>query len=183
MRPRNALRHVCPQQAVEVDPATGIVGQMPRALPRLPLLHGRLPLSCALLQLVGSGVAGRHGEDAQSRRGAAHARRGGEMQLLPRPLARRQEKAAAAGKREIDPADYVPACVEACPTGAIRFGDLNDAVERSRARGRATPDSFRLLEKLGTEPKIYYRSKRDWVRELAERAASPPESGKENIRG
>ena len=81
---------VCPQQAVDVDPATGIVGQMPRALPGLPLLHGGLPVSRPLLQLVGSGVARRHGEDAEPRRGAAHARRGGEVQLLPRPLARRQ---------------------------------------------------------------------------------------------
>ena len=31
-------------------------------LPRLPLLHGGLSLPCALLQLVGSGVAGGHGE-------------------------------------------------------------------------------------------------------------------------
>ena len=82
--------HVCPQQAVDVDPATGIVGQMPRALPGLPLLHGGLPVSRPLLQLVGSGVARRHGKDPQPRRGAAHARRGGKVQLLPRPLARRQ---------------------------------------------------------------------------------------------
>ena len=66
------------------------------------------------------------------------------------------EKAAAAGKKDIDPADYVPACVEACPTGAIQFVDLNTSM--------TPPDSFRLLERLGTEPKIYYRSRKEWVK-------------------
>ena len=66
------------------------------------------------------------------------------------------KKAAAAGKKDIDPADYVPACAEACPTGAIRFLDLN---------AQAPPaDSFRLLERLGTDTKIYYHSKKDWVK-------------------
>jgi molybdopterin-containing oxidoreductase family iron-sulfur binding subunit len=33
------------------------------------------------------------------------------------------------------------------------------------AKAQGQPESFRLLEKLGTDPKIYYRSKREWVRE------------------
>ena len=37
-----------------------------------------------------------------------------------------RQRADAAGKDDILPGDYVPACVEACPTGAIQFGDLND---------------------------------------------------------
>ena len=53
----------------------------------------------------------------------------------------------------------MPACVEACPTGAIQFGDLNHRP--------AEPGSFRLLEKLGTDPKIYYHSQLSWVRDLA----------------
>ena len=91
------------------------------------------------------------------------------------------ERAAADGQREIEPVDYVPACVEACPTGAIHFGDLNDP-RSAPAQAAKNGDSFRLLEKLGTEPKIYYRSKRDWVRQIAERAASPA-LGKESPRG
>jgi Fe-S-cluster-containing dehydrogenase component len=66
----------------------------------------------------------------------------------------------------------VPACVEACPTGAIQFGDLNDAASVP-AQDAKRPESFRLLEKLGTETKIYYRSQRDWVRHIAS-APRPP---------
>ena len=72
-----------------------------------------------------------------------------------------------------------PACVEACPTGAIHFGDLNDSASVA-AKEAAEPESFRLLEKLNTQPKIYYRSKKDWVREIA---AAPRPGGKENSRG
>jgi molybdopterin-containing oxidoreductase family iron-sulfur binding subunit len=48
-----------------------------------------------------------------------------------------------------------PACVEACPTGARKFGNLLDPhseiryiIDRKRV--------FRLKEDLGTEPKFYY---------------------------
>jgi molybdopterin-containing oxidoreductase family iron-sulfur binding subunit len=70
--------------------------------------------------------------------------------------------------------------VEACPAGAIRFGDLNDPAS-SVARGAKDPASFRLLEKLHTEPKIYYSSQRDWVRRIGD--APHPPTGKENSRG
>ena len=86
-----------------------------------------------------------------------------------------QDKAAAAGKQEIDPEDYVPACVEACPTGAITFGDLADSGS-TVARESREPQSFRLLHKLGTEPKVYYRSELAWVRELAERGGAAPKT-------
>ncbi|HJT86337.1 MAG TPA: hypothetical protein VJ732_00740, partial [Bryobacteraceae bacterium] len=80
-------------------------------------------------------------------------------------------------RRDLDPGDYLPACVEACPTGAIQFGDLNDPASAA-ARGARQDGRFRLLEQLRTDPKIYYRSKKEWVRKLA---AAP--GGKEGVRG
>jgi molybdopterin-containing oxidoreductase family iron-sulfur binding subunit len=62
---------------------------------------------------------------------------------------------ARAEDRDLAPGEYVPACAEACPTQAIAFGDLNDP-HSEVARLARSPRSFRLLEDLGTEPKVYY---------------------------
>lgn len=64
---------------------------------------------------------------------------------------------AAMENRELRQEDYVPACVESCPTGAIVFGDLDDNESRVAELIRS-PRAFRLLEELGTEPKVYYLS-------------------------
>jgi menaquinone reductase, iron-sulfur cluster-binding subunit len=81
-----------------------------------------------------------------------------------------KEKAAAKGKREMDLADYVPACVEACPTAAIKFGNLADTNDPV-AQEALSPNAFRMLARIGTEPKIYYKSNEAWVRALAESAS------------
>lgn len=50
---------------------------------------------------------------------------------------------------------YQPACVESCPAEAMAFGDLDDPssnVSRMKVNRRAE----RLLEELGTEPKVIY---------------------------
>ena len=62
---------------------------------------------------------------------------------------------ARAEDRPLREDDYIPACAESCPTDAIVFGDLDDSRHRVNQLSR-DPKAFRLLEELGTEPKVYY---------------------------
>src|SRR3990167_6449720 len=66
-------------------------------------------------------------------------------------LIQASERARAEG-RELAPGDYVPACVEICPTDAMAFGDLDDPSTHV-ADLALSPRAFRLLEELGTRPK------------------------------
>jgi len=165
---------VCPQEAVQVDPATGIVGQMPERCLGCRYCMAACPYHAryfnwwdpawpaGMEQTLNPDVAPRMRgvvEKCNFCHGRWHAAK---------------ERAAARGEREIDPADYVPACVEACPTGAIQFGDLNDP-QSAVAQAARESGGFRLLEKLGTEPKVYYHSRRGWVRQIA----GQPPAGKE----
>ncbi|WP_028586331.1 4Fe-4S dicluster domain-containing protein [Desulfocurvus vexinensis] len=58
---------------------------------------------------------------------------------------------------------YMPACAEVCPTGAITFGDVKNPEHAVYELARS-PHTFRLLARLGTDPQVYYMSKRAWVR-------------------
>jgi len=58
------------------------------------------------------------------------------------------------GRAVID-GEIQPACAQSCPAEAMVFGDLNDPeskVSRMAGSGR----SSRLLEELGTKPKVFY---------------------------
>ena len=68
---------------------------------------------------------------------------------------------ARAANRPLEESDYRPACVEACPAGAMYFGDLEDAggTVAQLARG---PRAFRLLEELGTKPKVIFLTEGEW---------------------
>jgi menaquinone reductase, iron-sulfur cluster-binding subunit len=68
-----------------------------------------------------------------------------------------RDKARLEGRR-LREGDYVPACVETCPADAMVFGDLEDPGS-AVARLAQGPRAFRLLEELGTQPKVTYLSK------------------------
>jgi len=74
-------------------------------------------------------------------------------------LQKAREVARADG-RQLREHDYVPACADSCPTGAIVFGDLDDPSHRVAELAR-DPRAFRLQEGLGTQPKVFYLSRRD----------------------
>lgn len=96
-----------------------------------------------------------------------------------------RDAAYVAGDKDTIPEDaYQTACTTACPSKAIVFGDLNnpahevtrivkpdphpdpynkDVVGKSR-----NPKVFRLLERLGTNAKVYYLSEHEWVRKAGD---------------
>lgn len=66
---------------------------------------------------------------------------------------------AALEKRELREGDYVPACVQSCPAQAMIFGDLSSPKSQVSQQAES-PRAFRLLEQLGTKPKVIYLAER-----------------------
>lgn len=62
---------------------------------------------------------------------------------------------AEAEGRDFRPNDYVPACVQTCTGKARYFGDLEDP-ESTVFQLAHLPRAFRLLEDVGTHPKVIY---------------------------
>ena len=163
---------VCPQNAVEVDPATGIVGQIPVRCLGCRYCMAACPYHARYFNwwdpVWPDGMERALNPDVSLRmRGVVE-----KCNLCFHRLQAARQKVAAGGREEINPEEYVPACVEACPAEAITFGDLLDEeseVYRFSQRG----ESFRLLERLGTGPKVYYTSEREWVRKLGEKDPAP----------
>ena len=62
--------------------------------------------------------------------------------------------------REVADGDVQPACVQACPTSALVFGDFNDS-ESQASKAAASDRGFRLLEHSGFEPGVVYLAKID----------------------
>ncbi len=160
---------VCPQKAVELDPETGVVAQIPERCLGCRYCVAACPYHARYFNWYdpqwpqGMGL----NPDVSPRmRGVVE-----KCSFCQGRLHTAKAKAAAAGRREIDPQDYVPACVEACPAGAIAFGDLADP-ESQVSRQLASGEVFRFLEHVGTESKVYYRSKKAWVRRIAEKFSS-----------
>ncbi len=63
--------------------------------------------------------------------------------------------------RELKEGDYTPACVQTCPAGAMYFGDIEDTRSKVWELSRSIR-AFRLMEDLGTKPKVIYLSEGEW---------------------
>ena len=76
---------------------------------------------------------------------------------------RKAKEQARADEKPLEDKDlrYLTACAEACPARAITFGDLADP-ESEVARLHRSPRSIRLLEELGTKPRVAYLRQSKW---------------------
>jgi molybdopterin-containing oxidoreductase family iron-sulfur binding subunit len=163
---------VCPQNAVEVDPATGVVGQIPPRCLGCRYCMAACPYQARVFnwqdpvwpagmeRTLNPQVSVRQRgtvEKCNFCHGRWHAAR---------------EKAAAEGAE--GPVQYKTACMEACPADAIEFGDLNSPEFRQKTDG-----AVRMLESLGTGGKVYYRSSR---KDLLAELESPSGKGMNDAR-
>lgn len=160
---------VCPQNAIEMDQQTRIVTQVPVRCMGCRYCMAACPYHARYFNWWDpkwpEGMEKTLNPDVSPRtRGVVE-----KCNFCHGRLQAARAKAAAAGEQEIQAVTYVPACVEACPSGAITFGDLAD--ENSEVAKLAhDKNSFRFLTRLKTEPKVYYRSARPFVQRLAESA-------------
>ena len=156
---------VCPQLAVDVDPKTGVVGQIPERCLGCRYCMAACPYHARYFNWWDPAwPAGMertlNPEVAPRMRGVV------EKCSFCHARYHAAQAKAAANERDIHPADYVPACAEACPTAAIIFGDLADA-QSAVAKAAKSRSAFRLLEGIGTQAGVYYTSERAWVRDMA----------------
>jgi molybdopterin-containing oxidoreductase family iron-sulfur binding subunit len=95
-----------------------------------------------------------------------------------------QEAAVANGRAPLDlrDGDYITACTEACPNGAISFGDVNNPQHKVHELIKS-PYAFRLLERLGTDPQVWYLSKREWVRREGDNYLENEKTGENKRQG
>jgi molybdopterin-containing oxidoreductase family iron-sulfur binding subunit len=164
--PHPPCQQVCPQNAVERDPRTGIVAQIPVRCLGCRYCMTACPYHARSFNWFDPEWPGELTEalspDVSTRtRGVVE-----KCSFCSHRLQAAREKQAAAGAEAAALPDYTPACVEACPAQALVFGNLADPASPV-ARAAASADAFRLLERLGTGPKVYYRTRRAWVRQLA----------------
>ncbi|MDJ0764664.1 MAG: 4Fe-4S dicluster domain-containing protein [Myxococcota bacterium] len=164
---------VCPVTAVEVDHRTGIITQIPVRCMGCRYCMAACPYHARYFNWWDPKYPNDKAlnPDVSPRmRGVAE-----KCNFCHGRLQRAEQKAALNGKKEIDPKDYQTACTEACPSGAIVFGNLDDPKSTVAALANSKY-AFRLLESLGTNTKVYYYSERDWVRKMGQ---NPGWSGKQ----
>jgi len=166
---RTPCASVCPQNAVEVDPGSGIVAQIPVRCLGCRYCMAACPYHARSFNWWDPDWPGRLAEtlnpDVSTRtRGVVE-----KCTLCAHRLQEARQRQAAVGGDAGTPVEYAPACAEACPAGAITFGNLDDPASAA-ARLAHAEGSFRLLERLGTGAAVYYHTRRDWVRRLVDGA-------------
>jgi len=67
---------------------------------------------------------------------------------------------ATRGKRQVPDGEISPACVQACPTDTLVFGDMNDP-ESKVTRMSKDERGYQVLKNLGTDPGVTYLKKVD----------------------
>jgi menaquinone reductase, iron-sulfur cluster-binding subunit len=159
---------VCPQNAVEYDQATGIVAQVPVRCLGCRYCMTACPYHARYFNwwdpVWPKGMEKTLNPNVSTRmRGVVE-----KCNFCQSRYHAARDRAAAEGRKDLRADEYEPACVEACPTRAIVFGDLSDP-QSEVSRAAAGKNAFRLLEHLGTEPKVSYCSDQPWVRNIAER--------------
>ena len=153
VRPGHAVRLRVPAERRGCGSRNGHRRADSAALPRVPLLHDGLPVPCPVSS-TGGIPRGRKGWKQMLNPDVAPRMRGvvEKCNFCHGRLHAAREKAASNGRPEITPVDYVPACVEACPTQAIVFGDLADPAS-AVARLSTRRDTFRFLPASGRSPR------------------------------
>jgi Fe-S-cluster-containing dehydrogenase component len=73
---------------------------------------------------------------------------------------RKGEEKAKDEAREIRDGDVIPACVQSCPAKAMAFGNIQDPASEVSRLAKSNRAS-RLLEELGTHPRVIYLNKSD----------------------
>ena len=173
---------VCPQKAVEVDPSSGIVGQIPVRCLGCRYCMTACPYHARYFNwwdpVWPQGMEKTLNPDVSTRmRGVVE-----KCNFCHSRLQAARAKAAAEGRRDLHDGEYLPACAESCPTQAIVFGDLLDESSEVSKAARSEK-TFRLLEQLGTEPKVYYRSEQNWVRSIAEKKVTEMKKSANRVGG
>ena len=171
---------VCPQNAVEIDPTTGIVGQIAVRCLGCRYCIAACPYHARYFNWWDpkwpKGMEkSLNPEVAPRMRGVVE-----KCGLCLGRLHTARQTAAADGRSTLNKDEYVPACVESCPAKAITFGDLADETSEV-ARLAKSERAFKFLARIGTEPKISYLSSRPWVRNLADQETA--KTTKETMHG
>jgi len=87
-----------------------------------------------------------------------------------------RDKAYLEKRDTLEEHEYQTACTQACPTSAITFGDLNNK-DHAVYKLKGSPKAFRLLERLQTNPKVYYLTSKSWVRRAGDNYLAHEEPG------